>query len=145
MPVAEESHRSVSLSGVEVVRAVLGVAVGYVIFACAILLFFALTGRDSGGHDDGMLWLLATGVGALFAAFAGYLCVAVAGRAALIPAVALTALLGISATIAISARWGGGSAWSLRTILPLFAAAALLGGAARRRQSRAFQVHRDRP
>jgi hypothetical protein len=145
MRIDEKHEDSVGLSSVEVVRAVLGVTTGYVIFAAAVLLFFALTGRDSGRHDNGVLWLVAIGVSALFAAFAGYLCVAVAGRAALIPAATLAALLGISVAITIGARFNAGSARSQRTMVSMFAAAALLGGAVRRRQSRGFQVHHDRP
>lgn len=145
MRIIEESHRSISLSTVEIVRAVLGAAVGYVVLACATLLFFTLIGRVSPGHDNGMRWLLAAGISALFAAFAGYLCVAVAGRVALLPMIALVALLGISGAIAMEARLGAEFAWPQRAMFLLFAAAAFLGGAVRRHQTRDFQTHHDRP
>jgi hypothetical protein len=123
------------LSVVEVVRAVLGVVVGYVIFAGANILFFAVSGRG-----------LAAVIGVLYSALAGYTCVAVAGRAARGSMIALAVAIALGTAILLLVRPGEGAIWSELAAICVFTPAALLGGTARARQMRSVAPgDHDRP
>jgi hypothetical protein len=139
-------HSDHGLSAVELTRAVLAVAVGYVIFAGASLLFFALSGRDPHSLHELSFIVMAAAVGVLYSALAGYVCVAIAGRAARGAMIALAVTITLGAVMLLFVRPGEGAVWSQWVTILLFAPAAFLGGVARWRQSRTFpDVDHDRP
>jgi NAD/NADP transhydrogenase beta subunit len=113
-------------------RTFLAVVVGYVVFSSGIVAFYALSGRDRHGHHPLSFLLFSATVGVIYSALAGYLCVAMIGRAALAPAIALAAAIALEAAVSLEFVPHGGSAWSQIHMLVLFAPAALAGGALRR-------------
>ncbi len=112
-------------------RAILAVVVGYVVYSSGILAFFALSGRDRHGHHALSFLLFSAFVGALYSALAGYLCVAMIGRGALGPAIALAVVIALDAGLSLDYVPHGGSAWSQIFTMLLFAPAAVAGGALR--------------
>ncbi len=112
-------------------RAILAVVVGYVVYSSGILAFFALSGRDRHGHHALSFLLFSAFVGALYSAFAGYLCVAMIGRGSLGPAIALAVVIAVDAGLSLDYVPQGGSAWSQILTMLLFAPAAIAGGALR--------------
>jgi sorbitol-specific phosphotransferase system component IIBC len=110
-------------------RAILAVLVGYVIYSSGIIAFFALSGREKHGHHALSFLVLSAVVGLLYAAFAGYLCVAMIGRGALGPALALAVLIAFDAVVSFEYVPHGGSAWHQILAMVLFAPAAIAGGA----------------
>jgi hypothetical protein len=120
-------------------RAILAVLVGYVVYSSGILAFFALSGRDRHGHHALSFLLFSAFVGALYSAFAGYLCVAMIGRRALGPAIALAVVIAIDAGLSLDYVPQGGSAWSQILTMLLFAPAAVAGG-----WLRLWQLKRER-
>jgi hypothetical protein len=135
-----------ALSAVDITRAILGIAVGYVIFAGASVLFFVLSGRDPHAPHETSFLLLAAAVGALYSALAGYVCVAVAGRAARPSMIALAVTIALGAAVLLFVRRGQGPVWWELAAIGVLAPAAFIGGLARCRQASVWpRLDHDRP
>ena len=123
------------------VRSVIGVIVGYVLFAATAVALFASTGRDA--HAAAPLWFMAfsTLYGMAFAAAGGYLTALIARRAEVTHGIVLAVLIAAGAVISVFTRAAGATVWSQLAALFLMAPCAVLGGELRRRQrSRGGQI-----
>jgi hypothetical protein len=126
------------------VRAVLAVVVGYSVFSGGLLGFFALSGRDPRGHHPLPFLLLSGVVGLMYSMLAGYLCVAMIGKTALGPAIALAGLIAVDALVSLAFLPHGGSAWPQIATSLVFAPAVVAGGALRRAGAGAAPRPEDR-
>ncbi len=122
------------------VRDVMALVVGYSILSGGAIVFYAL-----GAAHELPLTLLGWAMGALCAALAGYLCVAVAGQATGGPVLAF----GLGATGALTLLAFGSharGALGVDGVIALLLAAAFLGGALRHHQDRSITgIHPDTP
>lgn len=115
------------------VRAILAVVVGYSVFSGGLVGFFALSARGSHGHHPLSFLVPSAVVGLAYSMLAGYLCVAMIGRAALGPAIALAGLIALDALVPFEFLPHAGSAWPQIVTALIFAPAVVAGGALRRR------------
>jgi len=115
------------------VRAILAVVVGFSVFSGGLVGFFALAGRDPHGHHPVPFLLLSVAVGILYSVLAGYLCVAMIGRAPLGPAIVLAALIVVDALVSLEFLPHGSSALPQIATILIFAPGVVVGGALRRR------------
>ena len=119
------------------IRRVLGVILGYVIFATSAGLFFKLAGRNPHAVQDVPFMIGSIFYGMLFAALGGYLSAAVGGRHARAQGAWVGVIIAIGATASLLASRGTDSRWSMLGALALMAPSALLGGTIRGRQNAA--------
>jgi hypothetical protein len=109
-------------------RSVVGVIVGYAVFAASAFLFFQLAGRDPHAPQDLLFATEATVFGMAMAALGGLLAGWIAGRRPVLHAgfVALLLVLGAGASLISSP--GEHAKWSQVSALLLMAPSAVVGG-----------------
>ena len=112
-------------------KSVMGVVVGYLVFAFSAGLLFWASGRDPHQEQDTGFVVLSVVYGMVFAGAGGYLAGAIAGRKARLHGGAVALIVAVGATVSFLAQPGAGSRWSQVTALFLMAPAALAGGIAR--------------
>ncbi len=117
------------------IRSILAVIIGYLVFAVSAVLLFSLSGRDS--HDVVPMWFLLISIvyGAFFAALGGYLAATIARRNKFRYAAILSIVIGTGALISLLSRPGKGAIWSQLSALLVMAPAAMIGGYLRDRKS----------
>ncbi len=113
-------------------RQVLGLLVGYFVFAAPVALFFRVAGRDPHAPASPGFMLASLGFGVLCALVGGWLTARIAStptRAPRWPVLGVAALivLGAGATLLFELRHGG-AIWSPLAGLPLMPAAVVAGG-----------------
>jgi hypothetical protein len=115
-------------------RSVLAVLAGYVVFGVSSAILFAASGQDPHLMPGPAFLAAAIAYGAGFSALAGYLAARLAPGRALMHAAALSAIIAVIAAGSMVVQWRAGSIWSELVVLFLLAPAALGGGylAARR-------------
>ena len=118
---------------VPVLRTVLGVVIGYLVFAASGFALFHITGQPPHGEASIQFMIGATFYGVAFAAFGGYVSAWIAGRAPLAHAGAMAMVLAIGATVSLIATIGKGAIWSQICAIALMAPAAVAGGWLRQR------------
>ena len=116
-------------------RSILAVVIGYLIFAVSAVLLFSLSGQDS--HDVVPMWFLLISIayGASFAALGGYLAATIARHNKFRHAAILSIVIGTGALISLLSRPGKGAIWSQLSALLVMAPAAMIGGYLRNRKS----------
>ena len=119
----------------KVARRVLGVIVGYAIFAVSAVLRFQLTRRNP--HADQPTIFMAGSIvyGIVFAAIGGYVSAVLGGGSARVQASAVGVIIAVGATVSLLAGPNAGSMWSRVTALLLMAPAAAIGGIIRASQA----------
>jgi hypothetical protein len=111
----------------KILKSVVGVIVGYLVFAVSTFSLFRFSGRDPHEPQNLGFMLLSIGVGMAVAGAGGYLAGVIAGRSSGAHGVALAVLIASGATASILGQ-SGGSHWSQIAALTLMAPAAIVGG-----------------
>jgi ABC-type Mn2+/Zn2+ transport system permease subunit len=115
-------------------RSIVGVVIGYVVFAASGFALFHLTGQPPHGEASVPFMIGATVYGVAFACFGGYLSAWIAGRRPVVHSTAMAVLLATGATVSLVATIiGKGAIWSQVCALALMAPAAVAGGWLRQR------------
>lgn len=117
------------------IRSILAVIIGYLIFAVSAVLLFSLSGRDS--HDVVPMWFLLISIvyGAFFAALGGYITATITPLNKFRHAAILSIVIGTGAWVSLLSRPGKGAIWSQLSALLAMAPAAMIGGYLRNRKS----------
>ncbi|HXY34336.1 MAG TPA: hypothetical protein VEI07_08920 [Planctomycetaceae bacterium] len=121
------------------VRSILGVVIGYVVFAASGFALFHITGQPPHGEASVRFMVGATVYGIAFALFGGYLSGWIAGRRPLAHGTAMAVVLAVGAAASLAATIGKGFIWSQVAALAVMAPAAVAGGWLR--QCLASQTH----
>jgi hypothetical protein len=111
-----------------VLRSIVGVVMGYVVFAVSGFALFHITGQPPHGAASVPFMIGATVYGVAFACFGGYVSAWTAGRKPVAHATAMAVLLALGATASLLATIGKGAIWSQICALALMAPAAVGGG-----------------
>jgi hypothetical protein len=114
---------------VKIVRSILGVFIGYAIFAVSAVVLFHATGRDPHAHQDATFTAIAIVYGMGFAAVGGLVSGLIAGRRPVVHAAIVAAVLALGALASLLSRPGAGAIWSQVAAIVLMAPSALIGGA----------------
>ena len=109
-------------------RRVLGVLLGYVIFAASAVLLFRLSGRDPHAQQDAAFVVGSIAYGMFFGAVGGYVSAAVGGGRARTQAIWVGVIIALGATVSLLAGPKAGSMWSKVGALLLMAPSAIVGG-----------------
>jgi hypothetical protein len=117
-------------------RGILAIIVGYLIFAGSAVALFALSRRDPHTSAPPMFLVLSILYGIFFAFLAGYLTALIANVDDLRYVLLLAAMIAAGALFSLLARPGAGAIWSQVSALLLMAPAALVGGHLRLQQLR---------
>jgi len=118
-----------------ILRSILAVVIGYMVFAVSAFAFFQLSGRPP--HQEAPFSFVVVSVvyGMAFAALGGYLAAWLSGRRPLAHAVAVAAVLALGATASLLGTLGKGAVWSQVAALVFMAPCAVLGGWLRARRT----------
>ena len=115
---------------VKIFRSILGVFIGYAVFAVSAVVLFHATGRDPHTQQDTTFTAIAIVYGMAFAAVGGLLSALIAGRRPVVHAALVAAVLALGAMASLLSRPGAGAIWSQ------LAAIVLMRPRARRRRGR---------
>ena len=118
------------------VRGILGIIVGYLIFAGSAVALFALSRQDPHISASPRFLVLSIVYGIFFALLAGYITALIANVNDLRYVLLLAAIMAAAALVSLLARPGAGAIWSQLSALLLMAPAALVGGHLRLQQLR---------
>jgi hypothetical protein len=118
-----------------VARRVLGVIVGYAIFAVSAILLFQLTRRNPHAAQPTMFMAGSIVYGITFAAIGGYVSAVLGGGNSRLQASAVGVVVALGATVSLLAGPHAGSVWSRVAALVLMAPAAAIGGILHARQT----------
>jgi hypothetical protein len=113
---------------IAILRSIVAVVVGYVVFAVSAFAVFRLSGRAAHASAPIPFMLLTIASGVAFAALGGYVTGWLAGRRPLAHAVAMATLLAAGAVASLVSTLGHGAIWSQVAALTLMAPSAVLGG-----------------
>ena len=113
-------------------RPVLGVIVGYSLFAGSAVLLFQVSGVDPHGASGAAFRVFGLAYGAAFAVLAGYVTGAIAQRRHLGSAAIVAIIVALAGTASLVARPGAGAIWTQVASIVLFAPLVMVGGWARR-------------
>lgn len=119
----------------KVMRRVLGVILGYVIFAASAVLIFRLAGRDPHAQQDAAFRIGSIAYGMFFGGVGGYVSAAVGGGRARIQGSWVGVIIAVGATISLFAGPEAGPMWSRVAALALMAPSAVIGGIIRGRKA----------
>jgi hypothetical protein len=122
-------------ASVKVARRVLGVIVGYAIFAVSAVLLFQLTRRNPHAAQPTIFMAGSIVYGITFAAVGGYVSAVLGGGSARVQASAVGVVIALGATVSLLAGPHAGSMWSRVAALLLMAPAAAVGGIIRAKQT----------
>jgi hypothetical protein len=114
----------------KIVRSILGVFIGYVVFALSAVVLFRATGRDPHTQQDALFTAIAIVYGMAFAAAGGLISALIAGRRPVLHAAIVGAILALGAFASLVSRPGAGAIWSQLAAIVLMAPSALVGGVA---------------
>jgi hypothetical protein len=130
---------------VKSLRSVLGVIVGYAIFAVSAVLLFGVTGRDPHAEQDIGFIAAADAFGVVFALLGGYLAGRIAGRRPILHAGIVGILIVSGASASLLSSLGKGAVWSQVSAILLMAPAAVLGGVLRAKAQGEQSARKSRP
>jgi hypothetical protein len=116
-------------------RSILGVVTGYLIFAASGVALFQLSGQPPHGEASVPFMIGASVYGVGFALFGGYVSAWIAGRRPVAHAAAMAILLALGASASMLMTIGKGAIWSQLSALALMAPAAVAGGWLRQRMA----------
>jgi O-antigen/teichoic acid export membrane protein len=127
------THKAVA---VKIVRSIIAVVVGYLVFALSAFAFFRLSGQPPHQEAPPLVMLSSIAIGVVSALLGGYAAAWLAQRRPLAHGVAVAAVLALGATVSLLSTIGHGAIWSQTAALLLMAPSAVLGGWIRERQVR---------
>jgi hypothetical protein len=110
------------------IRSIVAVVVGYLIFALAAFAFFQVSGQPPHEAAPLSIMLGSIVVGLVFAVLGGYTAGWLGRRRPLAHGVAVGIVLGLGAAVSLAATLGHGAVWSQVAALALLAPSAALGG-----------------
>ena len=113
---------------IAILRSIVAVIVGYIVFAASAFAVFRLSGHAAHATASMPFMLLTIASGVAFAALGGYVAGWLAGRRPLAHAVAMALLLVAGATASLVSTLGHGAIWTQVAALTLMAPSAVLGG-----------------
>jgi hypothetical protein len=116
-----------------ILRSIVGVVTGYVVFAASGFALFQLTGQPPHATASVPFMVGFVVYGIAFALFGGYLSGWIAGRWPVRNAAAMAAILALGATVSLLATIGKGAIWTQICALALMTPAAVAGGWLRQR------------
>jgi peptidoglycan/LPS O-acetylase OafA/YrhL len=116
------------------IRSILAVIVGYLIFALAAFAFFQISGLPPHQPAPVSIMLESIAFGMVFALLGGYVAAWLAQRRPLAHGIALATVLAVGAAISLFSTLGKGAVWSQVAALALMAPCAILGGWLRLKQ-----------
>ena len=102
-------------------RSMLGVVTGYLVFAVPVFALYQVTGQPPHGEASVRFMIGASVYGVAFALLGGYLSALIAGRRPLAHGVAMAAVLAAVATGSLMMTIGKGHVWSQVAALTLMA------------------------
>lgn len=117
-------------------RSILGVVLGYAVFAASGFALFQLTGQPPHGEAPVPFMVGAIAYGVAFAILGGYLSGWIAGRRPVAHAAVVAVIMALGATASLVATLGKGTVWSQVSAIAVMAPAAVSGGWLRRRVAR---------
>jgi hypothetical protein len=109
-------------------KSILGVVVGYVIFAASGVALFQLSGQDPHGDASVPFMVGAIAYGATFALLGGYVSGWIASRRPFAHGLVVAGILALGAGVSLAAMLGKGYIWSQVAALTVMAPAAAFGG-----------------
>ncbi|HEY4303727.1 MAG TPA: hypothetical protein VGM82_04635 [Gemmatimonadaceae bacterium] len=116
-------------------RIIIGVVVGYVIFAVSAALLFQLSGHSPHGVVSNQFMLLSIVYGMLFAALGGWVAEKI-GRTPWKAAIAVMAVIAVGAIVSLLTSPSSDARWSQWSAVIVMAPSALIGGWLATRSSR---------
>ena len=116
-----------------IARRILGVVVGYVIFAVSAVLLFRLSGHDPHAQQTVRFIVGSVVYGMVFAAFGGYVSAALGGGNPLVQGGAVGIIIALGAVVSLLAGPHAGALWSRLSALFLMAPSAPVGSIVRAR------------
>ena len=116
------------------VRSILAVVAGYLIFALSAFAFFQVSGQPPRQAAPMPIMLGSIAFGMVFAIIGGYVAARLARRRPLAHGVAVAVVLALGATISLLSTLDRGAVWSQVAALVLMAPCAVLGSWLRSRQ-----------
>ncbi len=120
-------------------RSIVGVLTGYVVFAASGFAWFQITGRAPHAEAPVPFMVGFAVYGVAFALFAGYLSGWIAGRRPVAHAVAMAVVLALGAISSLMATIGKGAIWTQISALAVMTPAAVAGGWLRQRMAGAAE------
>ena len=117
-------------------RGILAIIIGYLLFAGSAVALFALSHQDPHTRAPLKFLVLSVLYGIFFALLAGYLTALIGRVNDLRYVLLLAAIIAVGALVSLFARPGAGAIWSQVAALLLMAPAALVGGHLRLQQLR---------
>ena len=117
-----------------VVRSIVAVVVGYLVFALSAFAFFQVSGQAPHQVAPVSVMLASAAFGAVFALLGGYVAAWLARRRPTTHGVAVAAVIAVGALVSLLSTLGKGAVWSQLAALVLMAPSAVLGGWLRARQ-----------
>jgi hypothetical protein len=118
------------------VRSVIAVIAGYLVFAVSALLLFRLSGRDPHAPAEIGFVIVTVVYGMLFATLAGFLAALLGKRFEMEHALAVASLIAALGAASLLASVKSGAIWSQLAAILIIAPCAMLGGYLRQRQLR---------
>jgi len=114
----------------KIARSVIGVFIGYAVFALSAVILFHSTGLDPHTQQSAVFTAIAIVYGMAFAAVGGLISALIAGRRPVLHAAIVGAILALGALVSLVSRPGAGAIWSQLAAIVLMAPSAPVGGAA---------------
>lgn len=118
-----------------ILRSIIGVIVGYVVFAASAFAVFRVSGQAAHAEASATFMVLSIASGMLFALVGGYVAALIAGRKPFAHGIAVAAILALGAGVSLASTIGHGAIWSQLSALALMAPSAAAGGWLRSRGS----------
>jgi hypothetical protein len=116
------------LNLIALLRSVVAVLLGYIVFASSAFALFRLSGQAPHEVVSVPFMLVSIASGVVFALTGGYIAGWIAGRRPRAHGVAMAALLALGAGVSLASTLGHGAVWSQVAALTLMAPSAVLGG-----------------
>jgi hypothetical protein len=121
-------------TAMDILRSVVAVVIGYLVFAASAVVLFRLTGQDPHAPAQVGFMLLSILYGVLFAALSGYVAARVAGRYEFEHSLGVASVIAAVGATSLLTRPGGSVIWTELAALLCMAPSAMAGGWFRARQ-----------
>jgi hypothetical protein len=127
----------------KIAQSILGVFIGYAVFALSAVVLFHAAGRDPHTQQDLLFTAAAILYGMAFAAVGGLIAALIAGRRPVLHAAIVGVILAAGALASLVSRPGAGAIWSQVAAICLMAPSVLVGGVVAKRLSREGPIRLD--
>jgi hypothetical protein len=122
------------LEAMPLLRSVIAVVVGYLVFATSAVALFQLSGHDPQSSNDVGFMMFSIFYGFFFATVAGFLAALIGGRYEIEHSLAVASLIAAAGAASLLMRSSLGVIWSQLAALLVMAPSAMAGGYLRMRQ-----------